>query len=196
MTIRSLTRSPAGFTIVELLITLTLLSVVLAALTGVVLSLQRGYVVQRERARAQESMRAARMTIATVLRGAAADPQSAGQSLLDPDPLSHGTFDNVRVVSDFNPADGDVIDQLEDVQLWVDQDTLFVHWQAAATPQALAYPITTLSFHYYANDGTELTTASQVVGATRVKFIIEAPRDAYSGAVERIESWWVHLRNR
>ena len=183
MNARLCTRSRAGFTLVELLISLTMLTVVLTALTGVVLSLQRGYVAQRERARAQESLRTARMMIATILRGAAQ---------LDPDPLNHGVFDNLRVVSDFNPVDGDADDPLEDVQVWVDQDTLFVRWEATGAPQALAFPVTSLSFEYYANDGTQFTTASQVVGATRVRFILEAPR---AGTQERIESWWIYLRN-
>lgn len=188
-------RSGAGFTLVELIVVITILSVVLAALMGVMLSIQRTYVSLRETARAQESLRTAHFVLGTIFRTAGADPQNTGLTLLDPDPQSHGTFDNVRVVSDFNPADGDVADPLEDVLVWVDTDTLFVRWQAGGADLPLAFPFIELRFEYYQTDGTLLTTASQVAGATRIKFTLEAPRDPRSGAVERIESW-AYLRNR
>lgn len=189
----------AGFTLIELMISLTILGIVMAALLGAVLSVQRGYVDQRERVRAQESLRAAQMTLVTILRSAGADPTISGKALLNPDPDGNGVFDDIRVVSDFNPADGKVDAPLEDVQLWVASDTLWVRWQAVASggkPQALAAPIRSLRFEYYANDGTQFTIPVQTVGATRARFIIEAPRDPRSGTLERIESWWVNLRNR
>ena len=188
-------RGATGVTLVELIISLTVAAVVLGALVGVALSVQRGYVAQREMVRAQESLRGAQIIVATVLRSAGADPLSTGQTLLDPDPESHGRFDNLRVVSDFNPADGDVTDPLEDVLFLVEADTLFVRWDKNGQRQPLAYPIDDLRFEYYANDGSLLTSASQVSGATRVRFILEAPRDARSGRLERIDSW-VYLRNR
>ncbi len=188
-------RSEAGFTLVELIVVITLLSVVLGALMGVMLSIQRTYVSLRETARAQESIRTAHFVLGTIFRTAGADPQNTGLTLLDPDPQSHGTFDNVRVVSDFNPADGDVADPLEDVSVWIDADTLFVRWQAGGADQPLAFPFIELRFEYYQTDGTPVTIASQVAGATRIKFTLEAPRGPRSSAVERIESW-VYLRNR
>ncbi|MBI2537354.1 MAG: hypothetical protein HYW06_10430, partial [Gemmatimonadetes bacterium] len=87
-------------------------------------------------------------------------------------------------------------DPLEDVQVWVRSDTLWVRWQAGGAAQALAEPIRSLRFQYYANNGTEITTTSETVGATRAKFVLEAPRDPRLGTLERIESWWVQLRNR
>jgi prepilin-type N-terminal cleavage/methylation domain-containing protein len=187
--------SRAGFTLIELMISLTILTVVMAALMGAVLSVQRGYVNQRERVRAQESLRAAQMTMVTILRSAGADPTSSGMGLLNPDPDGNGVFDDVRVVTDFN-MDGDILDPLEDVRAWVASDTLWVRWQGGASAQALAAPIRSLRFEYYANDGTQFTVPVQTVGATRARFIIEAPRDPRSGTLERIESWWVNLRNR
>ena len=189
----------AGFSLVELLISMTLLGVIMTGLTGVIVSMQRTYISQRERARAQETLQAVQMTVATALRAAGAN--WGGTSGLDPDPLNHGRFDNIRLVSDFNPLDGDVSDLLEDVQIWVGADTLFVRWQAGGTPQPLAYPVNDLLFQYYANDGTEMTVPSQIVGATRVRFILEAPLDGRAGITGRLESfrlesWWVHLRNR
>ena len=185
-----------GFTIVELIISMTLLSVVVLAILNSVLTTQRMYTVQSTIHRAQESLRSAEFTIATLLRTAGADPQLTGTTLLDPDPLQRGEFDNLRVVSDFNPADGDTNDALEDVLVWVGSDTLWIRWSSAGEGQAMAYPVTSMEFRYFANDGTELATAADVAsGATQVLLTMVAPRDPRSTAVERRESW-VYLRNR
>ena len=196
MNTRPSVRSRAGFTLIEVLISFTILTVVIGSVMGVVASIQRNFTQQRERTRAHESLRAAQLIVATVLRSAGANPQEIGLTLLDPDPLSHGTFDNLRVVSDFNPADGDVNDMLEDVLVEVDADTLFVRWQVGAARQAVAFPINEILFEYYATDGTLLTTAAQIVGATRARFTVEAPSDPRTGATESLETWWIYLRNR
>ena len=189
-------RHSAGFSLLELIVSLTILGIVMGALLSAVVSTQRGYVRQRARVRAQESLRAAQMTLITILRSAGADPAFSGFAQLDPDPDGNGKFDDLRVVTDFNPPDGDVGDLLEDVHVWVASDTLWVRWQASGSNQPLAFPVSKLEFEYFANDGTKYTSAAQVVGATRARFTLEAPRDPRTGSVERIESWWVHLRNR
>ena len=188
--------SEQGFTIVELIVSMALLWVVLAGVVNSVLTTQRMYTVQSAIARGQESLRSAEFTVSTLLRSAGADPNGTGTTLIDPDPLARGSFDNLRVVSDFNPADGDTDDLLEDVLVWVDADTLRIRWSAAGEAQPMAYPVTSLEFRYFANDGTELATATDVAaGATQVLFTMVAPRDPRSQAVERRESW-VYLRNR
>src|SRR5687768_6487558 len=121
-----------GFTLAELMVALTLFGVVMTAIMGVVLNMQRSFVRQRENARAEDAMRLGETTLTTVLRAAAANPRGmtgASAPRLDPDPLAHGIFDNIRVVSDFNPPDGDVNDPLEDVLVYQLSDTLFIRWQ-------------------------------------------------------------------
>ena len=185
-----------GFTIVELVVSLTLLSIVLVAVFNSILTTQRMYTVEAATARTQESLRAAEYTIGTLLRTAGADPNGTGTTLVDPDPLERDEFDNLRVVSDFNPPDGDTNDDLEDVLIWVSYDTLRIRWSAGGEGQALSYPVNSIEFRYFANDGTELTSAADVAsGATQALVTLVAPRDPRSRAVERRESW-VYLRNR
>ena len=69
------------------------------------------------------------MALVTTLRNAEADPLGLGLGLLDADPDGSGSFDEVRITSDFNPPDGDVADALEDVRFWRSQDTLYASWQ-------------------------------------------------------------------
>lgn len=189
------TREARGFTLVEMLVTIALLSIVLGGVLGVVLSVQRDYVRQRDVNRSQEALRAAESSITTVLRSAKADPFETGSALIDPDPLGHSVWDNLRVVSDFNPADGDFDDPLEDVQFWIDSDSLKVRWQTGGSSQVLAYPVDSLRFRYYDVGGTEITTSSQVTtDATRVQLWLKADKGARSTALDEIEAW-VYLRN-
>ncbi len=197
MNARRFVRCGSGFTLIELMVSLTILTIVLGSVMGIVLSIQRSFTQRRERARADESLRAAQLILATVLRSAAANPlDTPGLTLLDPDPLNHNRFDNLRVVSDFNPADGDVIDMLEDVLIELAADTLFIRWQAGAQRQAVAYPVDDILFEYYATDDTPLTTAATVIGANRAKFTVDAAENPRTGVSQSIETWWIYLRNR
>ena len=185
----------AGFTLVEVLVSLTMLSIVLGAAVAVMLGVQRGYIRQRETARAETALRTAETTVVSVLRTAGADPYNTGLTLLDPDAKNRGVFDNVRVVSDFNPADGDVKDLLEDVLVYVERDTLYVSWKQGEPATPVAAPVRLLRFEYYPSTGPPLTTRAQILGATRVKVLLAAPRHSRTTALARRESW-VYLRNR
>lgn len=188
-------RGIRGFTLIEMMITITLLSVVIGGILGVVIGVQRDYVRQRDVQRSQEALRAAETAITTVLRSAKADPFETGNATIDPDPLGHASWDNLRVVSDHNPADGDFADPLEDVQFWVDADSLKVRWQSGGPAQVLAYPVQEVRFDYYDDDGGTLTTAAAVDSfAARVQVTMRADRGVRSSAVDRLETT-VHLRN-
>lgn len=188
-------RSPeGGFTLLEMMVAMGLLSVVLGSLVGIVVHMQRDYTRQRDVGQAQETLRSAEGSIVTILRSAMADPFETGSSLLDPDPLGHGTFDDLRVVSDFNPADGDFADPMEDVLFYLKADTLMARWQAGTTAVPVARPVTALRFRYYASSGAEITDPGTVVDATRVRVTITADKGPRSGAPEVLQSE-VYLRN-
>lgn len=192
-------RARRGFTLVELMLSMLLLSVVLGAVVSVVLTMQRSYIRQRQVAGSDDALRAAESTLLTVLRSAGANPlMMTGASIpqLAADPLGHGTFDNVRAVADFNPADGDTNDPLEDVTVSVASDTMFVRWQAGGSTDAVAYGIRSLLFEYYASNGVALTTASQASMATRVKITMTAISHTRPVTLTRREQLWLYLRNR
>ena len=188
-------RRPRGFTLVEVMIAMTLLAVIMGSLYGVIVRSQREYVRQREGARSQESLRLAEGSIGAILRSAGADPYDRGLALLDPDPLEHGEFDNLRTVSDFNPPDGEADDLYEDVQIWLEADSLMVRWGASEEEQALIYPVSSLTFWYYDAAGNVITDAALMDDATKVRFRVETPADQRNDSEESREAW-VYLRNR
>ena len=102
-----------------------------------------------------------------------------GQAVVEgghPFALAHGVFDNIRVRSDFNPADGDIADPLEDALVYTSADTLYVRWRAGTPPQAVAYPVRSIRFEYFAADNTPIVTPALIPSAAKAKYTITAPR--------------------
>jgi prepilin-type N-terminal cleavage/methylation domain-containing protein len=189
-------RNRPGFSIMEMMVATAIFTIVMGSLMSVVIDLQRRFVDQRERVRAQESLRVAQMTLAPLMRSAGADPKGTALTGMEVDPDNNGIFDDIRIKTDFNPIDGDVADVLEDVHVYVASDTLWIRWQTGQAAQPLAFPIKSLRFEYYGNNGAKMLTVPETVGATRARFILESPRDARTKQLERTEAWWVNLRNR
>ena len=99
----------------------------------------------------------------------------------------------MRVRSDLN-SDGDVSDQLEDVRIRVENDTMFVKWYGAGPEVAAAYPVRSLTFEYFNTSGTAITTSAGIPNATRVRLTIAVPKEEGSSILRRRQSW-VYLRN-
>ena len=190
-----MTSRRSGFTLAEALISIVLLGVVLGGVMSLVLKTQQEFFRQQETVRGQDAFRDAEIVIGTVLRAAGADPGETKLAKLEPNPLNHPYFDNLRTVSDFNPVNRLFTDPLEDVLVYAQNDTLYVRWQAGTLPQPVAYPVRTIRFAYYDNAGTPLTTVASVANATRVKVTMTTLRSSRDATLERRESWF-YLRNR
>jgi Tfp pilus assembly protein PilW len=183
-----------GFTLVELMGSILLLMIVGGALTSVLIRTQRSYAEQRESSRAHETVRSLEQLVSRFLRTAKTNPFGTANTALDPNPLGHATWDNVRLRGDFNPADGDLADQFEDVLIYRQGDTVFVRWSALSAPEAVAAPVTQLQFQYYTINGTPITNPASIDNAARVKVTIAARGDARSSTLATREAW-VYLRN-
>lgn len=184
-----------GFSLVEMVIALTISSLVMATFFGTIANMQKQYRGQRDTRMAEESLRTAEQVLRTILQTAAADPMLTGQALLDPDPMGNTGFDDLRVRSDFNPADGDFTDALEEVRVKVQADTMFVQWSSSGSYQPLVYPVRSITFEYFDAAGTPLTTAATAANAKSVRFTISAPESPVSNIL-RSRQTWVFLQNR
>jgi prepilin-type N-terminal cleavage/methylation domain-containing protein len=195
MTFRTGNRSrQAGFTLIELMISIVLLGIMLAALFGTVTRTQQSYTHQRASTRSHETLGMAEQTIARLFRSAPADPLEKKLSGISANPLNHATWDNVGIKADFNPADGDVDDMMEDVLVSTANDTLFMRWQKNGATTAAAYPVRSILFEYYSQAGVPMTNpADIVVGAARVKFTLTVP--GKPGAPLATRTTWVTIRN-
>ena len=189
---RALDRS--GFTLLELLVSLMLAVVVVTGLSASMMNGLQTHQRRRGDARSGDALRSARMALVTALRTAEADPLGVGLGLLDPDPDGSGSFDDVRITSDFNPPDGDVADVLEDVRFWRSQDTLYASWQTSGTATPVAVGVSDLSFEYFDAGGNALTTTADVELARSVRVTIST--DPIGRAPARTLAARVMLRNR
>jgi prepilin-type N-terminal cleavage/methylation domain-containing protein len=185
----------AGFTLTELMISITMLAIIMGGVVSVMVSMQRGYNRQREVARMEDALRVAELITTRILQAAGSNSLNmTGAGAPRIDPLA-SPFDTLRVVADYNPVDGDVADPLEDMQVWVLSDTLFVSWQAGGAASPVAFPVRSLLFQYD-SAGTVLTVPAAITrAATRVRVTITAPRHSRTNVLARRDTW-VYLRNR
>jgi prepilin-type N-terminal cleavage/methylation domain-containing protein len=185
-----------GFTLVEMMVSLTMSGLLIVMFFGTVASTQRQYRVQRDTRMAEESLRTADMVLRTILQNAGADPLQTGQARIRVDTLGTGAFDNLAIRSDFNPPNGSFNDPLEAVTVRVLADTLQVKWSTNGDYQALAYPVHSVTFEFFSAAGTPLTTAGDVqTGANSVRYIIRAPARPGSTTLRSRQSW-IFLQNR
>ena len=191
------TRSRWGFTLVEVLISLIMLAAIMGGVVSVMMSMQRGYVRQREVARSEDALRVAELTITRILQTAASNPLNIPATAANPpriDPLA-APFDTLHVVADFNPVDGDVNDLLEDMTVYARNDTLFVRWQNGGAVAPVAFPVRSLLFQYD-SAGTILNDPVIIRrAATRVRITVQAPKHNRTNVLSRRDTW-VYLRNR
>lgn len=182
-----------GFTLVELLVAMTLLTVVMGSLVSVITTVQRDYVRQRSRSDAMSALRGAEQMLGRVFRTAGADPRGIGVVGIVAAPSGAGS---VRIRADFNPADGDVADPLEDVQFDLSGGEMRVRWQDGGTVTPLVRPVTGLTFEYFRADGTPITTLANADSARRVRITILSPIRRANGTTGTIRSQsWAFVRN-
>jgi prepilin-type N-terminal cleavage/methylation domain-containing protein len=190
-------RDRGGFTLTEVMIALTMLAIIMGGVVSVMVSMQRGYIRQREVARTEDALRVAELTITRILQTAGSNPLNILPTAANPpriDPLT-SPFDTLRVVADFNPVDGDVLDLLEDMTVYVLNDTLYVRWQNGGVAAPVAFPVRTLLLQYD-SAGTILTNPTVISrAATRVRITLQAPRHNRTDVLARRDTW-VYLRNR
>ncbi|HYF38719.1 MAG TPA: prepilin-type N-terminal cleavage/methylation domain-containing protein [Gemmatimonadales bacterium] len=190
-------RNSRGFTLVELMIAMTMLAVVMGGVVSTMTSMQRGYIRQREVARSEDALRVAELTITKILQTAGSNPLNISPLAANPPRLEPYTapFDTLRVVADFNPVNGVVTDLLEDMEVYALNDTLFVRWQSGGAVAPVAFPVRTLLFQYD-SAGTVLNDPVIIRrAATRVRVTLEAPKHRSTNLLSRRDTW-VYLRNR
>lgn len=189
--------TPRGFSLPEVLVALTIFALVMSAVVSVVVSVQRGFIRARESSRVDDALRTAETMISGALRNAGANPFGIAVGAVPgiaADPNGDGTFNDIQVLADFYPPDGDVADTLEDVQFRVLADSLQARWITGGSFGTVAFPIRSILFDYQRADGTAVTAAPQIGTAVAVRLTLSAPRPAPgTGLVQRYA--WIYLRN-
>jgi prepilin-type N-terminal cleavage/methylation domain-containing protein len=190
-------RAARGFTLIELMIAMTMLAIIMGGVVSVTVSMQRGYIRQREVARSEDALRVAELTITRILQTAGSNPLNMAAGTANSprvEPLT-APFDTLQVLADFNPVDGDTGDLLENMLVYALNDTLFVRWQQGGAAAPVAFPVRSLVFQYD-SAGTILNDPVIIRrAATRVRITLQAPKHNRTNVLSRRDTW-VYLRNR
>jgi len=109
-------RNEAGFTLVELLVSLALLSMVLGGVAGLLIQNSQVNRAEQMSAEVQSTARSCLSMIVQVLRTAGWDPRNAGFAAVALDPSPTNSTNYIEVFADLN-EDGDTNDANEDVTI-------------------------------------------------------------------------------
>lgn len=192
-------RGRLGFTMLELLISMVVLSIVLAGTTVTLLRVQQQYSTQRSTVEAREQARFLELMIANVFRTSGANPKriaprSNVAMVVNPLGRSGAIWNNVDLRADFNPVDSLLDGDMETVRIELTSDTVFMRSKLGGDLEPLAYPVSELRFQFYTLDGTEITDAAAAATTSRrVRVTIGIPVKG-SPTIVRRESW-IALRN-
>lgn len=196
MTRASGMRTRTGFTVIELIVSMTVLAIVLAGATMTLLVVQRQYTAQRSEVQSRETARSLELLLGRLFRNARANPRSmpAASLTMAVNPAGRPQWDNVELKADFNPVDATVNGSMENVRIGKSNDTIYARWTKTGAAEPLAYPVSKLLFQFYDVSGTELTTTAAAASARRVKVTVGVPVAKSSDVLERVT--WYTIRNQ
>jgi len=150
-----------GVSLTEMMVCCVMIVSVLGIVTQIFIRSSQVYDTQRQYVDAQYSTAAALDMVVRLLRSA---------TMIDPDPDGNGMLDSVRVVSDWNPRDGDTGDSYENVTFTTSGGTLFKREPPDAGPVAFADRVASLSFAYFDPAGNPVATP-WLVGQNRLGYL-------------------------
>jgi hypothetical protein len=186
----------SGFSTLGMIVSLMLLGLLMSPMLGTIVSAQRGFVSNRDRARAAGSVRYAHLSLTRFMRLAGSSPVGLPLPGIDPDPDGDGNFNDVRLRSDYNPPDGDIDDPGEDMIFFLRADTMFVQAGAGATEEPYLIGVDSLLFEYFDRDGVAITDPDRVPSrAISAGVTIHARGESYAKPIERVLTGRVRLRN-
>ncbi len=176
--------SDAGFSLIELLISTVVLSVVLGMVLQIFVTVQRQYVEQRQLVEIQTNAVTALDNMVRLIRMAGSDPEDIGVTALDADPDDNDSYDSIRMQADWNPADGALDDDYEDVTFTTANDVLLIE-EAGGGAVPFLEGINAITFTYLDDAGAaiadpvanvadivlvRITLTTQTVGSNTMTF--------------------------
>ncbi len=189
----------AGFSLVELLVVIAMISVMLAALVGLFTNLSKSYTTEEVRANAQQDLRATMDLMVRDIRMAGLNPPASGnfnfgiedatpiKVLFTMDSEAGGSFNGA-----FDPNSYERITyEFNNNQLWQTQD--------AGTPQPVIDNVTALTFTYWDENGAQIDPVSTAndrsnIREIRVMLTVQLPAGA-KGTVTRTLDTRIQCRN-
>jgi prepilin-type N-terminal cleavage/methylation domain-containing protein len=141
-------KSERGFSLVELLSVMVILLTLITAVGMVVTAIQSSYSQRKIRNEQFTDGVGAINLMTTVMRAAGANT--------DLQAITPGGAANIRLRSDWNPADGNLSGQYEDISFYQAGNSLVMRNEASGAESTLLTEVSNLTFEY--RDGSGATT--------------------------------------
>lgn len=148
----SVSQATKGFSLVELLMSMAVLSIIVLMVGQIIQGVQQSYSLQMRAMEAQNNARTAQDMIGRLIRLAGYDPLEIDFNPLDPDPDNNGVYDSIRVQSDWNPPDGVLDDPFEDVTITNANGILYTQEPGDIQRVEFVEDIQALTFQYFDRD--------------------------------------------
>jgi hypothetical protein len=156
-------RGDRGFTIIEFAIAMAITTAVLAGTAVLATQVQGAYNSQLDDVAVEQEVRYALDWMTRYIRSAGSDPYGCVGQPLWIDPNGNGDPDDVRVVADINPPDGDCTDSDEDATIAFDAGNRVITLDSGAGAVPMTDPIITgLQFTFLDANRNVTATESQV----------------------------------
>jgi prepilin-type N-terminal cleavage/methylation domain-containing protein len=184
-----------GFSLIELMIAMTVTLLLLGVVAGVLAGIQKEYKYQRPRMEAVQNANMAMDTIVRLIRMAGTKPPQCSsltfQGLTPSQPDGSGNYSKLRVQSDWNPADCALTGTEEDVTFSVSGGYLY---EDSLSLNPFVDKINALRFKFYSS--TNLLIADPVTNSSQISFVqIEIDTIPVNGNSSTIKSA-VQVRSR
>jgi Tfp pilus assembly protein PilW len=152
-----------GFTIIEFAIAMAITTAVLAGTAVLATQVQGAYNSQLDDVAVEQEVRYALDWMSRYIRSAGSDPYGCVAQALWTDPNGNGDPDDLRIVADVNPPDGDCTDSDEDVTIALDAVNRVITLDSGAGAVAMTDPVITgLAFTYLDADRNATANEEQV----------------------------------
>lgn len=162
----------AGFSLVELLVTLVVMLAVLATVTQIVVRANVVYAQQRDHYDRRYNTTTSVEMIVRLLRQA---------TVITVDPDGNNQMDSVRIQADWNPRDGDPNDPYETITFTRVGTTIFKQEPADAAPVAFTDNVEALSFAYFNPAGGAVLNPTAVTQNQLAYVTVSATASAVDG---------------
>lgn len=189
----------AGFTLVELLVTIAMISIFIAASMAVLVPLSRSYTVTDVASSAQQVVRMAVEVMASDIRLAGLDPLKQANAGIQEANATSIRFTCDRVPDGEEEANGEIDnDNFENIQYYYEASTRSLNLRLYSgapvqTTQQLVNNVRNLEFRYFDEAGL-VTSDLDLIRSVQISMTVE--EDAgQSGTVERSYSTRVLCRN-
>ena len=148
--------SESGFTMIELLISTVVLGIVLGMVSSILVMTQQNYLEQRELLDIQTNAVTTLDQMVRLIRMAGSNPQDISLTPLDPDPDNNDVFDSIHIQADWNPADGALDDDYEDVTFTTSNDVLMIQEPSDTSAVPFLEGINAIAFTFLDSTGAAI----------------------------------------